>query len=121
MRRFKFVGDPNMFDWDLKPVVSNIYPENHFGTKNGIPFTPVFLDWVDITNWQEVFDHVGLSNSKTLHKDTDLGYFAGLTLQGLLSNSNIDQVKTDVVYFAILKAQELIEQLNEELKNNQQI
>ena len=33
-------------------------------------------------DWYEVFDE-----PKQLHKDTDLGYFAGLAMQGLISNA----------------------------------
>ena len=116
MRRFRFVGDPNMFDWDLKPVLGDIYPETHFGTKKGIPFTPVFANGVDTDHWQEVFDHIGLPTPKPLHKDTDLGYFAGLAMRGLLSDSSLSYQTSDwaekLSMDSIKAAKELIKQLD---------
>lgn len=128
MRRFRFVGEPNSFDWDQKPVMGDIYPETHFGTKNGVPWRQTFADGVDTNNWQEVFDHVGLPNP--LHKDTDLGYFAGLAMQAMLSNPNTPNLITSsigrsptpqeslqiIASTAKSMARELIKQLDEENK-----
>lgn len=81
--------------------------------------------------WQEVFDiepvkgkpftDIPKVEPKTIHKDTDLGYFSGLAMQSLLSNqAMIDNVEKPSIDWlkktSIIIAQELIKQLDEQTK-----
>lgn len=70
-------------------------------------------------DWQEVFD-----NPKQLHKDTDLGYFAGLAMQGQFSQVDKyleaygDEWVNPFIENSITLAKQLIKQLDKESANN---
>ena len=56
---------------------------------------------------------------KPLHKDTDLGYFAGLVIKGLLSNPKIGTDEKEAsfepfVKYCIELSKEMIKQLDQE-------
>ena len=63
-------------------------------------------------DWQEVFDE----HTKPLHKDTDLGHFAGVVLRGILADRKKDDYPKGLDKTAINIAKELIKQLDEETK-----
>lgn len=60
---------------------------------------------------EEVFEEP----NKPLHKDTDLGYFAGLAMQVMLANTNVYE-KENGCKNSIEWAKELIKQLDEQSK-----
>jgi len=84
-------------------------------------------------DWEEVFEGVS-EGVKTLHKDTDLGHFAGVAMEGLLKmistiegantffaisdahNPNLAEIQVEdhLCSFAIKIAQQLIKQLDEQ-------
>lgn len=79
--------------------------------------------------WEEVFDTNFVkgkpftdipkveTKSKTLHKDTDLGYFAGLAMQGYISAGSNGMPNPDMIaQYAMEAAKELIKQLDAESK-----
>lgn len=84
MRRFRFVGDPKEYQWDVLPVVGKIYDGDFMWTYKGeIAGNPLQKWWNEEPengDWQEVFDE-----PKPLHKDTDLGYYAGLAMLGAIT------------------------------------
>ena len=94
MRKFRFIGDSE--EW------GNVFEKNkvYYLPTSSINFPE---------DWQEVFDE-----PKKLHKDTDLGYFAGLALHGLLANSKNYDSTVNFSIAAIKAAKELIKQLDEE-------
>jgi hypothetical protein len=106
MRKFRFIGDPK--EWDGKLEKNKIYDG---------AFTP--QDWkCNVAegsfyfpeDWEEVYDE-----PKRLHKDTDLGYFAGLALQAIINQPEYYGAKTiDQVRKSIEKAKEIIKQLDQE-------
>ena len=105
MRKFRFVGDPDEYDWDEKPIVGKVYPGTHKGyyIENDFESRPIELWFNDFPeDWEEVTE-VETVTKKPLHKDTDLGYFAGL----MVANGAM-------VEDAIYKAKELIKQLDNE-------
>lgn len=55
---------------------------------------------------------------KQLHKDTDLGYFAGLAMHGLLAGTDREDIgeEEELSKLSIEIAKELIKQLDEESK-----
>ena len=95
MRRFRFIGDPKQYNWDDKPVVYQIYPETHTGKIKSMQWESKPLSrWDDpelLIDWQEVFDGKPYIREipKPLHKDTDLGYFSGLAMQGQFSQIEV--------------------------------
>jgi hypothetical protein len=103
MRKFRFVGDPNTYGWDEPPVCGKIYPEDYLGESDGIKYNmPSWL--VSPEDWQEVIE--------PLHKDTDLGYFAGLVIQSLISDKEMSvKIASEL---AIETAKELIKRLENE-------
>lgn len=128
MRRFRFIGDEldaNGYG-KKQPCVGVVYNEDEIFCDCSV------LDWSKdnflkiCDEWQEVFEEKPMitdspvtftSHSNPLHKDTDLGYFAGLAMQGLLANPNrVKDIGGGEVKNAILIAKELIKQLNEETK-----
>lgn len=133
MRRFRFVGDPNIYMWDNKPIIGEVYNGNHKGYCEKDSFESEELQyWIDcFTNdWQEVtdeqtangildFGHVPKYDvNPTLHKDTDLGYYMLELLKIRMSNrihpfSKFDDDVSD----SIDKAKELIKQLDKEVGN----
>jgi hypothetical protein len=109
MRKFRFIGDPIEWDGDLKKnkVYEGVYKltEKSHNVFDAVNFYP--------NDWQEVFDE-----PKKLHKDTDLGYFAGLAMQGYIS-SPVPGLKDlydtgEIIRRSIFFAKELIKQLDQE-------
>ena len=106
MRKFRFIGDPE--EWDNVVEKNKVYD---------CTFIPKEYSHYDIAtysfnfpeDWQEVFDE-----PKKLHKDTDLGYFAGVALHGLLANSKNYDSTVNFSIAAIKAAKELIQQLDQE-------
>lgn len=119
MRKFRFIGNPDEYDI-LFIKFGEVYNENDIPwTEDGKPNK----DWTIDKNvlgafkeypedWEEVFDEP----IKQLHKDTDLGYFAGVALNGLLSDQKRSGSSKDFAETAILFAKELINQLDEKNK-----
>jgi hypothetical protein len=122
MRKFRFVGDPKTYGWDNKPVVGEIYDATHKGycVEDDFESLPI-EEWPKNEggqDWEEVTETE--PEPKPLHKDTDLGYFAGLAMQGILANhSGRDSVYIErVVSDSIDCAKELIKQLDNETTRN---
>ena len=106
MRKFRFIGDPSEWDGDFEK--DKIYAETFIPKGWNYNIVEGALNFPD--DWEEVFDE-----PKKLHKDTDLGYFAGLALQAILINDKNFGTDTDFqIEIAIHKAQKLIQQLDQE-------
>lgn len=130
MRKFRFIGDPDKENYKGLVNGKEYYKHDSLPSVVGTPiYNDDFIEYYIEAypkDWQEVFDPVEPVKgaqftdipkvAKHLHKDTDLGYFAGLIAQGLASNSLIDQNKTDIQSIAVLRAEELIRQLDEKAK-----
>lgn len=125
MRRFRFIGDPKEYHWDQRPKTGDTYVIEEINDMwGGGDFDDDDISEWGKNDWQEVFENDGgtmLTTPKTLHKDTDLGYFSGLAMIGLLSNrSMIDNVERPSIDWltdcSISISKELIKQLNEENK-----
>ena len=103
MRKFRFIGE----EWD------NVFEKNKVYDGTFIPkelhYDVATYSFKFPEDWQEVFDE-----PKKLHKDTDLGYFAGLALHGLLANSKNYDSTVNFSIAAIETAKELIQQLDQE-------
>lgn len=100
-------------EWYRELKEGEVYDEDF--TPLGSDFSVIQLvgDWPE--DWEEVFDE-----PKKLHKDTDLGYFAGLAMIGYLANSNADVVRMDqeeIAEYCVNHAQALIEALDKEVGN----
>lgn len=121
MRRFRFVGDPSEYG-DTKPVVGQDYDEHTIETKWGTTGCSTIETFPN--EWQEVYDKPMITDGPVsftkiptpLHKDTDLGYFAGLAMQGILANDTASGNHENMVKASIILAKELIKQLNEETR-----
>jgi hypothetical protein len=105
MRKFRFIGDPSEWDGDLEK--DKIYAETFSPKGWNYNIVEGALNYPD--DWEEVFDE-----PKKLHKDTDLGYFAGVALRGLLANSKNYDSTVNFSIAAIETAKELIQQLDQE-------
>ena len=111
MRKFRFIGDPEEWNGGLKKNV--IYNEdkiviNGYDDEFGYDWNVLRIAEAYPEDWQEVFE------GKKLHKDTDLGYFAGVALHGLLANSKNYDSTVNFSIAAIETAKELIQQLDQE-------
>ena len=113
MRKFRFIGDPEDYDiWKIKPVVNQVYDWELFKKNHGTLKDRDIDCFYEDEDWEEVID-----NPKPLHKDTDLGYFAGVAMQSiLLSDSYKSASARTKVENAIFLAKELIKQLDQEAK-----
>ena len=126
MRKWKFIGDHyqlSLYQWKINPVIGGIYTEDQlrkmWDEKKCVPF-----NWdmcrVD-EDWQEVFEEEKVQEA-TLHKDTDLGYFAGLAMSVLPPPKEyIGEKETYDNYSewarrCVTMAMALINQLNKETK-----
>lgn len=112
MRKFKLLtkdGYINPF-WEI----GKIYDENFIGCGSDYTVGQLQKDYPQ--DWQEVFEEEKVQVT-TLHKDTDLGYFAGLAMQAMISrsdqNSGWSEGETSQCIYI---AKELINQLNKETK-----
>lgn len=129
MRKFKYIG--NNLDGFNPMFEKNVIYNEDFSL--GVGYSNVGrIAQRYPHDWEEVFgeqvDPPKKVEPTTLHKDTDLGYFAGLALQGI--HSNPDWVKTckieddweeyvsRSVSAAIDISKELIKQLDEHRSNN---
>lgn len=115
MRRFRFIGDPSLYHrWNSLPEFDKVYSVDDYNKMwgNG-DFDESFID--DLTDWIEVSQ----IDPKPLHKDTDLGYYSGLAMAGLM-HSNLDSdggyilSRDDLARESIGQAKELIKQLENE-------
>jgi hypothetical protein len=104
MRKFKFIGDPKDYNNDV--IFGEIYLENY--KPNGGPLS--VIGYFGLPEWEEVIEKV-----KPLHKDTDLGYFAGLAMGGMLSSRSLLN-DNQLCFESIKLAKELIKQLDNELE-----
>lgn len=129
MRRFRFVGDQtnaNNYQENI-PELNKVYDgDDCVGL---LLNTPVIV-WANLypEEWQEVSNEKTASGildaghmpkydvNPTLHKDTDLGYYAGLAMQGILATGQANLHDKDGIVFAIEWAKELIKQLDKEVK-----
>ena len=106
MRKFRFIGDPEDYNNDV--IFGEIYLENY--QPNKWPLS--VIGYFGLPEWEEVIE-----KPKPLHKDTDLGYFAGVAMQSiLLSDSYKSASARTKVENAIFLAKELIKQLDQEAK-----
>lgn len=123
-RKFRFVGDPNS-QWYLPVEKNKVYPDTYFSSCMNASRIGLAYDLGNREDWEEVFES---EQPETLLKDTDLGYFAGLAISGLLSNpktseqisSQIGDVTPEkankiVSITAIAIAKSLIEELKKEI------
>ena len=108
MRRFRFIGDPKEYSGDFQKEA--IYDYSVLGASvSNIEMNVEWLFNEYTEDWQEVFDNDGGTIIKPLHKDTDLGYFSGLAMQGQFSQIDkyIDEYDEDwinpfIVRFTII-------------------
>jgi hypothetical protein len=106
MRKFRFIGDPEDYNNDV--IFGEIYLENYQPKKWPLSV----IGYFGLPEWEEVIE-----KPKPLHKDTDLGYFAGVAMQSiLLSDSYKSASARTKVENAIFLAKELIKQLDQEAK-----
>lgn len=112
MRKFRFVGHPDNYSrWEKLPIFNMVFDEKSHAEYYGIGAESAWKILENMPDWQEVFD-----NPKPLHKDTDLGYFAGLAMQGLCSNKRfLDAPFDEISELSISQAKELIKQLDKEV------
>ena len=139
MRKFRFIGDSSNWEWEINPVHGFIYSMEQLNKMRcGDPVDDDFMDcrWGK-ENFEEIlyyYENLGASvkdikkvenfwgtpmpwtSENHFHKDTDLGYFAGLVLQGILANSKKDDYPKELARESILIAKELIKQLDQENK-----
>lgn len=117
MRRFRFIGNPKEYRWENPPVYFKAYDFNQFKKDFGFGADlEIFNELQNSEDFREVFD-----DPKPLHKDTDLGYFAGLAMQALVSNNFSptgyqNGSREDLMEEATRIAKELIKQLDQEFK-----
>jgi hypothetical protein len=133
MRKFRFIGNSSDWEWDVNPIKRGIYSMELLNKMRG--GDPVDDDLVDCKwgkeNFEEVFEDetenieipvLGANRTsiyekaKTLHKDTDLGYFAGVAMQGILQDSNWITNPIEAAKRALEYSKELIKQLDQEAK-----
>jgi hypothetical protein len=127
MRKFRFIGDSCDWEWDINPILGSLYTLDALNEMRG--GDPVDDDLIDCEwgkeNFQEVFEYknykipiLGYNNVsvKQLHKDTDLGYFAGVAMQGILQDSNWITNPIEASKRAVEYSKELIKQLDQEAK-----
>jgi hypothetical protein len=129
MRKFRFIGNSSDWEWDVNPIKRGIYSMELLNKMRG--GDPVDDDLVDCKwgkeNFEEVFEDknykipiLGYNNVsvKQIHKDTDLGYFAGLAMAGILGNTELQYLcnEKDIAIDSIRYAKELIKQLDQEAK-----
>lgn len=113
MRKFRFVGDPD--DYKVNEAefkVGEIYNGDFVG-KDCLCTVEQYASksWCT-SDWQEVFEE----QAKPLHKDTDLGHFSGLAMQGYIAAGSTGMPTPDrIVKYAIETAQELIKQLDQKI------
>jgi len=107
MRKFRFIGDPEDYNNDV--IFNEIYLENYQPKKWPLSV----IGYFGLPEWEEVIE-----KPKPLHKDTDLGYFAGLFLQSDVIKRSLytDEYDDERCTLAINLARELIRQLDEETK-----
>lgn len=124
MRRFRFVGDPSGYRWNVDLVKNEVYDGDR--ELNGFMSLEKTLKAVKdrcnddsmLKDWQEVFD----DPTKPLHKDTDLGYFAGLAMQAQFTQMDKYLEEYDhgwidpFIRNSIILAKEIIKQLDKEVK-----
>ena len=126
MRKFRFIGDDLNVYSDYFHVGS-IYDADY---KDG-PWKKVSeLAQLYSQDWEEVFEYKNIEipvlganktliyeSPKNLHKDTDLGYFAGVAMQSiLLSDSYKSASARTKAENAVFLAKELIRQLDQDAK-----
>jgi hypothetical protein len=105
MRKFRFIGDPEDYNNDV--IFGEIYLENY--QPNKWPLS--VIGYFGLPEWEEVIE-----KPKPLHKDTDLGYFAGLIFQGMMINSNWGGTFISMSIDAVNAAKQLIKQLDQQAK-----
>jgi hypothetical protein len=109
MRKFRFIGEPvNTYYLLFKNGIynQNEIVESAFKDLDDKDWTVLMYVENDPESWEEIFIN---------HKETDLGYFAGLALQSILMNTENFGTDTDFqIEMAIHKAKKLIKQLDQE-------
>lgn len=135
MRKFRFIGDSSEYvNWENAPVKNAIYSEEELNRMRGNDgYYLNFLASKFKEDFQEVFESkTGMSGNvfigssvvpsplfttleipKTLHKDTDLGHFAGVILSSMFNDNGFVDSENEMCKNAISYAEELIRQLNE--------
>lgn len=121
MRKFKFIGDQygvlEEGNTDYAGyVIGEVYDYDSFAPDCDFNLLTSHYVKEYPKDWQEVFEEEKVQVT-TLHKDTDLGYFAGLAMQAMISrsdqNSGWSEGETSQCIYI---AKELINQLNKETK-----
>ena len=99
-------------------IQGSVLSEDHFMIDDNFPVSFYVekypADWEDV--FENQFEPEGFLDR--MHKDTDLGHYAGLAMQGLLSNSNSSFIvgTPELISSSISIAKELIKQLDQETK-----
>lgn len=104
MRRFRFVGDTEKYYW----------------LDNGGEYDVTFNDegrQYSVGRLAKTYpeDWIEIDQPKPLHKDTDLGYFAGLAMAAIIKSGDLrfGSNAQEITFTAFNLADELIKQLNE--------
>jgi hypothetical protein len=110
MRKFRFIGEPVNSYYLLEK--NSIYNANTIVTDGhddefGYGWDVLRYAEENPEDWEEI---------KPLHKDTDLGYFAGVAMQGILQDSNWITNPIEAAKRAVEYSKELIKQLDQEAK-----
>ena len=115
MRKFRFVGHPDNYSrWGKLPIFNMVFDEKSHAEYYGNGAESAWKILENMPDWQEVFEEP----IKTLHKDTDLGYYSFEIMKSLISSPKITVSKevTNSVFISqcIELAKELIKQLDKE-------
>ncbi len=111
MRKFRFEGKAKYHHnrYLINFQVGESYSENRIAfTDSNLTIQDAALMYPD--DWHEV----------TGHKDTDLGHFAGLAMQGFLANTDPELIRlneVEIADFSVRYAKALIERLGKEAEN----
>lgn len=112
MRKFRFVGHPDNYSrWEKLPIFNMVFDEKTHAEYYGSGALEAWKVLENMPDWQEVFEEP----IKTLHKDTDLGYFAGLVLPSVYQSWGTGHDQR-VIDESISLAYQLIKELDQENK-----
>lgn len=122
MRKFKLLTDqgyPKSDGWEVGKIYNGNYRSSDISGSNIISRSVQEMSEIFRNDWVEVFEHE--EQKPTLHKDTDLGYFAGLVFTKLFDKSvfYIEQHGTsewmdELIDHSIFIAKQIIEKLDKE-------
>ena len=129
MRKFRFIGDSSHWEWEINPVNGYIYSLEQLNKmRNGDPLEEWHLTtgtWAK-NNWEVVTENesnkrLGIIGGDVefiklpTHKDTDLGYFAGLAMQAIMQNERwINASVISICEESVFLAKKLLNELDKE-------